>query len=206
VVSRRMQSVSLDAILWQLIPLLAVARKYIMKDILVDWTMELARKLIGEPVEPSPWGRDAMNEPLEVLIAVVSSPPNPTKPVKLSVVEQAFNAAFVSVSDNQGLITRTTLESAIVGAARKVAPGCEALVGVVVQRTTPKSRFDTNWALRGVKFGRANREKANQAITIIVERMQQEFRLSEDETHFITVDSSRHPKGKFSLRKRRKPK
>jgi hypothetical protein len=51
---------------------------------------------------------------------------------------------------------------------------------VIVQRITPKSRFDTNWALRGVKFGKANREKADKAITTVVERMQREFRLSDD--------------------------
>jgi hypothetical protein len=31
-----------------------------------------------------------------------------------------------------------------------------------------------------VKFGRADREKANQAVTTVVERMQREFRLSDD--------------------------
>jgi len=44
---------------------------------------------------------------------------------------------------------------------------------------------------RGVKFGRANREKANEAIAIIVERMQREFRLSDDETDLTTKDRSR---------------
>jgi hypothetical protein len=51
---------------------------------------------------------------------------------------------------------------------------------VIVQRITPKSRFDAKWALRGVKFGRADREKAHKAVTTAVERMQREFRLSDD--------------------------
>lgn len=178
-----------------------------MKDILVDWTMREARKLIDEPVVPSVRELDALNKPLEVLVEVISLPPNPTKLVDLTVAKREHNAASVSISNShdQNLITRTTLESAIAGAARKAAPGCESLVGVVVQRTTPKSRFDTNWALRGVKFGKANREKANEAIAIIVERMQREFRLSDDETDFTAAGPARRRWG-GKQRRRIKPK
>ena len=68
------------------------------------------------------------------------------------------------------------LESTITEAV-KAAPGCEAFVGVIVQRTTPKSRLDANWELRGIKFGRVDRRIAKEVLTPIVERMQREFRL-----------------------------
>jgi hypothetical protein len=62
------------------------------------------------------------------------------------------------------------------------APGCEAFVGVIIQRTTPKSPQDANWELRGIKFGRTDRKIAREALTPIVERMQREFRLPERST------------------------
>jgi hypothetical protein len=65
-------------------------------------------------------------------------------------------------------------------AVKKAEPACESFAGVIVEPTTSKSRFDANWVLRGVKFGRADREKANKALATIVERMQRDFRLSED--------------------------
>jgi hypothetical protein len=77
-------------------------------------------------------------------------------------------------------IAAEKLELAIADAVKKAAPGCEAFVGVIVQQTTPRSRFDANWALRGVKFGKAGRETVNEVLATIVERMQREFRLSEE--------------------------
>ena len=63
---------------------------------------------------------------------------------------------------------------------KKTAPGCESFVGVVVRRTKPKSCLHANWELQGIKFGNADREMAIEALTVIVERMQREFRLAED--------------------------
>ena len=62
----------------------------------------------------------------------------------------------------------------------KAAPGCEAFVGVIIQRITPKSRQDANWEIRAIRFGRMDRQIARRALAPIVERMQQEFRLTGD--------------------------
>ena len=80
-----------------------------------------------------------------------------------------------------GRVSKTTeeLELAITEAV-KAAPGCEDFVGVIIQRITPKSRLDPTWELRGIKFGRSDRKLAREALTPIVERMQQEFRLTGD--------------------------
>ena len=72
------------------------------------------------------------------------------------------------------------LELAISEAVRKAAPACEDLVGVIVRHTPPKSNLDPNWAVHGVKFGKADRKMVNEALTGVVERMQQEFLLSDD--------------------------
>ena len=65
----------------------------------------------------------------------------------------------------------------IIREAVKAAPGCEDFVGVVIERVTPKSRLDATWEIRGIRFGGMDRKIAREALTPIVERMQQEFRL-----------------------------
>jgi hypothetical protein len=77
-------------------------------------------------------------------------------------------------------VTRSDLQSAITDAVRKSDPACASFVGVIVRSETPKSRLDANWAIRGIKFGTADRDKSSKAIATIVERMQREFKLSED--------------------------
>ena len=52
-------------------------------------------------------------------------------------------------------------------------------MGVIIQRKRPKSRLDATWELRGIKFGRTDRELAREALTPIIERMQREFSLTE---------------------------
>jgi hypothetical protein len=119
----------------------------------------------------------SLPEVMDVLVAIVSSP---AKPVELSDPTSLRREREPLVSmkaTDVRLIASETLQSAIVDAVRKAEP---AFVDVIVERISPKSRFDTNWALKGVKFGKADREKANRAVTTVVERMQREFRLSED--------------------------
>ena len=81
-------------------------------------------------------------------------------------------------SDARSSVSRDRLQSAITEAVKKADPDCEAFVGVIVQRETPKARLDANWAIRGVRFGKADRDKCSKALTTIVERMQREFVLA----------------------------
>jgi hypothetical protein len=83
--------------------------------------------------------------------------------------------------DKRGSMTIPELELAIADAVRNAAPGCEGFVGVVVIRTPPKSRsVDLNWAIQGIKFGKADRKIAGANLTTIIEKMQQEVRLTEE--------------------------
>jgi hypothetical protein len=77
----------------------------------------------------------------------------------------------------QGSIGAQELESAILKAV-KVAPGCEDFGGVIVQPKTSNSRSEPNWEIRGVKFGKADRTIASNALATVVTRLQREFRLS----------------------------
>ena len=82
--------------------------------------------------------------------------------------------------DNRDLISRDEMQAAITEAVKKADPDCEAFVGVFVERTTRTSILEANWAVKGIKFGRADRSKAHDAVSRIVERMQCDFNLSND--------------------------
>jgi hypothetical protein len=84
-----------------------------------------------------------------------------------------------SGGDIRVAITVPELEHTITDAVRKTAPSCEPLVGVVVQKMHPKSRYEPNWTVRGIKFGKADRNAANGALTGVLEKMQKEFRVAE---------------------------
>jgi hypothetical protein len=82
--------------------------------------------------------------------------------------------------DNRNLISRDEMQAAITEAVKKADPDCEAFVGVFVGRTTRTSILEANWTIKGIKFGRADRSKAHDAVNRIVERMQCDFDLSND--------------------------
>jgi CspA family cold shock protein len=76
-------------------------------------------------------------------------------------------------------ITRASLELAIVEAVRESDPACQMLMGVIVERVVPKSRDDANWAIRGVKYGKADRDRCGAVISKCVEEVQREFEISD---------------------------
>jgi len=71
------------------------------------------------------------------------------------------------------------LQSAITEAVRTFDSDCELFMGVFVEKTTAKSKTDANWTVKGIKYGKADREKCTKALATIVESMQREFNLSE---------------------------
>jgi hypothetical protein len=80
-------------------------------------------------------------------------------------------------NDRQSVTVRA-LEARIAEAVRAI-PGCEAFVGVVITRIVSKSSHETNWYLRGIKFGKSNRDIASQGLVEIVARAQSEFEVSD---------------------------
>jgi hypothetical protein len=81
---------------------------------------------------------------------------------------------------HRGEMSLASLQDAIANAVRSTDPSCEAFGGVFVEPLRPKSRHEANWEIKGVKFGKTDRAKANEALTTVVERMQREFLLSID--------------------------
>jgi hypothetical protein len=76
-------------------------------------------------------------------------------------------------------IASTVLEAAITTAVRRSGPSCERFVGVVVGECDPKSIKDSNWTVRGIRFGKAERDSCNSALSLIVERLKREFEIKE---------------------------
>jgi len=75
------------------------------------------------------------------------------------------------------LISRTSLEEEITKAVR-VDDACTALVGVIVERLRGQSV--PNWAIKGIKFGTVDRDKAGPIIEAVVVRMQRLYSISND--------------------------
>jgi hypothetical protein len=73
-------------------------------------------------------------------------------------------------TDNRKRISRQEMQAAITEAVKKADPDCEPFVGVIVERTKRSSLAEANWAIRGIKFGSADRNKASDAATTVVER------------------------------------
>jgi cold shock CspA family protein len=80
---------------------------------------------------------------------------------------------------NRTSIPRGALELTITEAVRASDPECKALVGVLVERVVPKTGDGANWAVKGVRYGKAVRDRCSAAITKFVEEKQREFEVSD---------------------------
>jgi hypothetical protein len=74
---------------------------------------------------------------------------------------------------------RATLEAAITAAVKRSARACEPFVGVLVERIPRDSAGEANWAVKGVRFGKSEREQCSSALSVIIERLKREFELAE---------------------------
>jgi hypothetical protein len=155
---------------------------------LIDAIIQQVQRLRHE--RDGPIAENSQPEPAAVMETLAEIIASPSRPVKQKVIPPIAPLRVEPVrvvaprtkarKGNRTPIASANLEAAITEAIRQRAPGCESVVGVIVQQTRPKSRFDANWVVRGVKFGRADREKVNEAIAGIVEAMQREYILSDD--------------------------
>jgi hypothetical protein len=76
-------------------------------------------------------------------------------------------------------VTRADLERSLAEAVRTSHPEFETFAGVIVERIVPAGPGDTNWAIRGVKYGRADRHRSSAVLSYCVEEAQLEFEVSD---------------------------
>ncbi|NOJ47705.1 hypothetical protein [Bradyrhizobium archetypum] len=163
---------------------------------IIDQVMIETQQLAQKPTEVSSQG-DASTQPapIEPAFEVICPPAQSIEIADAAKRQDWFagsaqsSAPVIDVTDampakeaqpDQVRITAPQLELAIAEATKMAGPSCAEFVGVVVRHVKPKSPVDPNWALRGVKFGRSDRAAVNEALTTILERMQREFRLSDE--------------------------
>jgi hypothetical protein len=70
---------------------------------------------------------------------------------------------------------------AITAAVKESDPQCEPFVGVLIEHHAPRSRDDANWAIKGIRFGRAARDKCSAALVVVIDKMQGAFELRQDQ-------------------------
>lgn len=137
----------------------------------------------SEPPLPDGLALEVLDPPTDSTEAeeAVESLAQPEEPAQVvAPVSQAVATLLATARPDPVRITATKLELEIAQATKMADPNCAELVGVVVQRVKSKSSSDVNWSLRGIKFGRSDRKAVDHVLSTIVERMQREFRLSDE--------------------------
>ncbi len=76
------------------------------------------------------------------------------------------------------LITQAALEAALAEAVRAHDAQCDGLVAIIVERISRASLAGTNWSVKGVRYGKAKRDRCDVALSICVEEMQREYEVS----------------------------
>jgi hypothetical protein len=76
-------------------------------------------------------------------------------------------------------ISRTALESIIAETVRAKDSQFAGLIAVIVERTTPVSPGGANWVVKGVKYGKTDRDLCGEAISTYVEEAQRQYEVSE---------------------------
>jgi hypothetical protein len=76
-------------------------------------------------------------------------------------------------------ISRADLEQEITEFVRASDPDCREFAGVILEAIAPASSGDTNWAVKGVRYGKADRKLCDVALSGCVAGKQLEFELSD---------------------------
>jgi len=77
-------------------------------------------------------------------------------------------------------INRIDLEQSLAEAVRSVSPECQAFVGVIIERAVPKTSGAVNWAVKGVRYGKADRDRCEAALGMSLREKQLEYVLSDE--------------------------
>ena len=103
-------------------------------------------------------------------------------PIQSAMVETNGNEMKFSIMKKNSLkrtpIPRAALERALAERI-KANQQCEGFLEIFLERVAPVSHGAANWGVKGVKYGKAERNKCNAAITHCVEERKLEFDISD---------------------------
>jgi CspA family cold shock protein len=113
-----------------------------------------------------------------------SRPDTETLAEKNSVLEKDLISDIKSAGERRSggdrkSISRGDLEKMLAEAIRTSHPDCKRLVGVIVEKVTPASPGEAGWAVKGVKYGNADRSQCAAALSIHLNQLQREFRIED---------------------------
>jgi hypothetical protein len=76
-------------------------------------------------------------------------------------------------------VTRDELEQSLTEAVRASHPEFEAFAGVIVERVVPPTPGGANWAVKGIRYGKADRHRSGIILSYWVDEAQLELELSD---------------------------
>ena len=76
-------------------------------------------------------------------------------------------------------VTREELEQSLTEAVRASHPEFEAFAGVIVERVVPPTAAGANWAVKGIRYGQADRHRSGIILSYCVDEAQLELELSD---------------------------
>jgi hypothetical protein len=76
-------------------------------------------------------------------------------------------------------VTREALEQSLTDAVRASHPEFETFAGVIVERIVPERPGEPNWAVKGVRYGKADRHRSSIVLLHCSEEAQIEFEVSD---------------------------
>jgi CspA family cold shock protein len=102
-----------------------------------------------------------------------------TQGARLELNQEVDQADVEQLKRKRTLISRAALETAIADAARGSSPECEGLIGIFVEQVVSILPGEANWAVKGVKYGKAERSRCSAAISNFVDERRREFEVSD---------------------------
>jgi len=77
-------------------------------------------------------------------------------------------------------IGRVDLEQLLADAVRSIGPEYQGFVGVIIERLAPQKSNGVNWAIKGVRYGKTDRDRCEAALGMSLREKQLEYVLSDE--------------------------
>ena len=123
----------------------------------------------------------AKNLRLKPVIKVASQPS--AAPMQSAILEAGGSemrfAMIKKAAPKRTLISRAALERTLAERIRASDQRCEGFLEIFIERVVPGSRGNANWTVKGVKYGKAERDQCNIAIARCTKESQLEFEISD---------------------------
>lgn len=84
-----------------------------------------------------------------------------------------------TTSKHRKPVSRAVLEETLTEAVKSSHPEFESFAGVIVERAAPSSPELSNWVVKGVRYGKADRHRSGNVLAHCVDQAREEYELSD---------------------------